>query len=52
MWKDYSMEILHSESYDNQSAEFVEHSIDCKENYLGLEMPMCSVVSLITSITS
>jgi len=24
----------------------VEHSIDCKENYLGLEMPMCSFVSL------
>ena len=24
----------------------MEHSIDCKENYLGLEMPMCSFVSL------
>jgi len=27
-------------------AESVEHSIDCKENYLGFEMPMCSFVSL------
>ena len=26
--------------------ESVEHSIDCKENYLRLEMPMCSFVSL------
>ena len=24
----------------------MEHSIDCKENYLRLEMPMCSFVSL------
>ena len=24
----------------------MEHSINCKENYLGLEMPMCSFVSL------
>ena len=26
--------------------ESVEHSLDCNENYLGLEMPMCSFVSL------
>ena len=30
--------------------ESVEHSIDCKENYLGLEMPMCSFVSLASLI--
>ena len=39
MWKDYFKGILNSA---NGSAESVEHSIDCKENYLGLEMPMCS----------
>jgi len=43
MWKDYFKGKLNSE---NGSAESVEHSIDCKENYLGLEMPMCSFVSL------
>ena len=43
MWKDYFKGILNSA---NESAESVEHSIDCKENYLGLEMPMCSFVSL------
>ena len=30
----------------NGPAESVKHSIDCKENYLGLEMPMCTFVSL------
>ena len=30
----------------NGPAESVEHSIDCKQNYLGLEMPMGSFVSL------
>jgi len=43
MWKDYFKGILNSA---NGSAESVEHSIDCKENYLGLEMLMCSFVSL------
>ena len=46
MWKDYFKGILNSESSANGSAESVEHSIDCKENYLGLEMPLCSFVSL------
>jgi len=46
MWKDYFKGILSSENSGNGSAESVEHSIDCKENYLGLEMPMCSFVSL------
>ena len=46
MWKDYFKEILNSESSANESAESVDHSIDCKENYLGLEMAMCSFVSL------
>ena len=45
MWKDYFKGILNSENSANGSAESVEHSIDCK-NYLGLEMPMCSFVSL------
>ena len=38
--------LLHN-SYNsaNESTEFVEHSIDCK-NYVGAEMSMCSVVSL------
>jgi len=35
-----------SENSANGSAESLEHSIDCKENYLGLEMPMRSFVSL------
>jgi len=43
MWKDYFKGILNSE---NGFAESVEHRIDCKENYLGIEMPMCSFVSL------
>jgi len=46
MWKDYFKGILNSENSGNGSAESVEHSIDCKKNYLGLEMPMCSFVSL------
>ena len=46
MWKDYSKGTSNSENSTNGSAESVEHSIDCKENYLGLEMPMCSFVSL------
>jgi len=45
MWKDNFKGILNSENSANGSAESVEHSIDCK-NYLGLEMPMCSFVSL------
>ena len=45
-WKDYFKGILNSENSANGSAGSVEHSIDCKENYLGLEMPMCSFVSL------
>jgi len=45
MWKDYFKGILNSESSANESAESVDNSIDCK-NYLGLEMPMCSFVSL------
>ena len=36
MWKDYFKGILNSENSANWSAESVEHSIDCKENYLGL----------------
>ena len=46
MWKDYFKGILNSENSGDGSAESVEHSIDCKVNYLGLEMPMCSFVSL------
>ena len=46
MWKDYFTGILNSENSGNGPAESVEHSIDCKENYLGLEMPMWSFVSL------
>ena len=44
-WKDYFKGILNSEYSANGSAESAEHSIDCK-NYPGLEMPMCSFVSL------
>jgi len=43
MWKDYFKGILNSEISANES---MEHSRDCKENYLGHEMPMCSVVLL------
>ena len=46
MWKDYFKGILSSENSANKSADSVEPSIDCNENYLGLEMPMCSFVSL------
>ena len=52
MWKDYFRGVLTlptnsaSKNSANGSAESVEHSIGCKENYLGLEMPMCSFVSL------
>jgi len=46
MWKDFFKGILNTENTANGSAESVEHSIDCKENYLGIEMPMCSFVSL------
>jgi len=47
MWKDYFKGILNSENFANGSAESVEHSTDCKENYMGLEMPtLCSFVSL------
>ena len=46
LWKDYFKGILNSDNSANRSAESVEHSIDCKENYLGLEMPVCSFVSL------
>jgi len=38
--------ILNSEKSANGSAESVEYNIYRKENYLGLEMPMCSFVSL------
>jgi len=46
MWKDYFKGTLNSENSANGSAESVEPSIDCKENCLGLQMPMCSFVSL------
>ena len=46
IWKGYFKGILNSDNSANESAESVEHSIDCKENYLGLERPMCSFVSL------
>jgi len=46
IWKGYVKGIFNSENSANGSAESVEHSIDCKENYPGLEMPMCSFVSL------
>jgi len=37
--------VLNSDNSASKSAESVEHSINCKD-YLGTEMPMCSVVSL------
>ena len=46
MRKDYFKGMLNSESSANGSTESVEHSINCKENYLVLEMRMCSFVSL------
>ena len=49
-WKDYFKRILNSENSSNGSAESVEHSIDNKENYLGLEMSMCSFFSLASLI--
>ena len=36
----------HTKNSANGSAESEEHSTDYKENYVGLEMPMCSFVSL------
>jgi len=39
MWKDYYKGILNSDNSANESAEFVEHSIDCKENYAVLKCP-------------
>ena len=50
MWKDYIKGILNSENSANGSAESVEHSKHCKENYLGVEMPMCSFVSLASLV--
>jgi len=46
MWTDSFKGILNSENSANGSAESVEHSINCNENYIGLEMPMRSFVSL------
>jgi len=46
MWKNFFKGILNFENSGNEYAEFVERSIDCKENYLGPEMAMCSIVSL------
>jgi len=40
MWNDHFKEILNSDNSANESAEFVEHSIDCKDKYLGTEMPI------------
>ena len=40
---------INSHNSDSESAKFVEYNIDCKEIYLGTEMPMCSVV-LLTSL--
>jgi len=48
MWKDHYKIILDSDDSANESAEFVENSIDCKENYLRTVMPMCSVVSVMS----
>jgi len=45
MLNDYFKGILNPENSANGSPESVEHSTECKENYLGLEMPMCSFVS-------
>jgi len=50
MWKDYFQGILNSENSANGSAESVELSIDCKNSYLGLKMPMCSFISLASLI--
>jgi len=36
MWKDYFKGILNSENSANGSSESLKHSIDCKENYMGL----------------
>ena len=46
MWIDYFKALLNSENSANGSAESVEHSIDSKENYMGLEILGCSFVSL------
>ena len=50
MGKDCVKGILNSENFASGSAGSVEHSMDCKENYLGFEMPMCSFVSLASLI--
>jgi len=50
MWKDYYKGVLNSDNSANEFAEFVEHSIDCKENFLGTEMPMYFVVSLTSLV--
>jgi len=34
MWKDYFNGILNSGNSANESTESVEHSIDCKGNYI------------------
>jgi len=49
IWKHYFKGILNSENSASESAEFVEHSIARKENYLDPEMPMRSFV-LLTSL--
>ena len=52
MWKNYFKGILNSENCANESAESaesVEHTTDCKEKYLGLQMLMCYFV-LLTSL--
>jgi len=49
MWKNYFKGILNSENCANESAESVEHTTDCKEKYLGLQMLMCCFV-LLTSL--
>jgi len=49
IWKKHFRGILNSDNSANKSAESVEHSIDSKDNYMGLEMPMCSCFVDITS---
>ena len=48
IWKDNNKGLLISDNSANESADFVEHSIDCMENYQRTEMTMCSVVSLVS----
>jgi len=45
MWKDYFKGILNSENSANGSAESVEHSIDCEENYLGVFFCLLGITS-------